>query len=71
MSGTDILSRIQILLDANTANFEQKMKEAQDTSVSTFDNIKSSAKVMGVAVAAGAASAAGVSATTAVSGADD
>lgn len=58
MSGTDILSRIQILLDANTANFEQKMKEAQDTSVSTFDKIKSSAKVMGVAVAAGAASAA-------------
>lgn len=58
MSGTDILSRIQILLDANTANFEQKMKEAQDTSVSTFDKIKSSAKVMGTAVAAGAASAA-------------
>ena len=57
MSGTDILSRIQILLDANTANFEQKMKEAQDTSVSTFDKIKSSAKVMGVAVAAGAVSA--------------
>ena len=58
MSGTDILSRIQILLDANTANFEQKMKGAQDTSVSTFDKIKSSAKVMGTAVAAGAASAA-------------
>ncbi|MCU4378845.1 hypothetical protein [Acinetobacter haemolyticus] len=58
MSGTDILSRIQILLDANTANFEQKMNEAKDTSVSTFDKIKSSAKVMGVAVAAGAASAA-------------
>ncbi|UUS57121.1 hypothetical protein MST16_13880 [Acinetobacter sp. YH16040_T] len=57
MSG-DILSRIQILLDANTANFEQKMKDAQDTSVSTFDKIKSSAKVMGTAVAAGAASAA-------------
>lgn len=58
MSGTDILSRIQILLDANTANFEQKLNEAKDTSVSTFDKIKSSAKVMGVAVAAGAASAA-------------
>ncbi len=57
MSGTDILSRIQILLDANTANFEQKMKGAQDTSVSTFDKIKSSAKVMGTVVAAGAASA--------------
>ncbi|QFS17042.1 hypothetical protein FHP22_05640 [Acinetobacter indicus] len=58
MSGTDILSRIQILLDANTANFEQKLNEAKDTSVSTFDKIKSSAKVMGTAVAAGAASAA-------------
>lgn len=57
MSGTDILSRIQILLDANTANFEQKLNEAKDTSVSTFDKIKSSAKVMGVAVAAGAVSA--------------
>lgn len=56
MSG-DILSRIQILLDANTANFEQKLNEAKDTSVSTFDKIKSSAKVMGTAVAAGAASA--------------
>lgn len=58
MSGTDILSRIQILLDANTANFEQNLQNAQRTSVSTFDKIKSSAKVMGVAVAAGAASAA-------------
>lgn len=57
MSGTDILSRIQILLDANTANFEQKLNEAKDTSVSTFDKIKSSAKVMGTVVAAGAASA--------------
>lgn len=57
MSG-DILSRIQILLDANTANFEQNLQNAQRTSVSTFDKIKSSAKVMGTAVAAGAASAA-------------
>lgn len=56
MSG-DILSRIQILLDANTANFEQNLQNAQRTSVSTFDKIKSSAKVMGTAVAAGAASA--------------
>ena len=58
MSG-DILSRIQILLDANTANFEQNLQNAQRTSVSTFDKIKSSAKVMGTAVAAGAASAVG------------
>lgn len=58
MAGNDILSRIQILLDANTANFEQNLQNAQQTSVSTFDKIKSSAKVMGVAVAAGAASAA-------------
>lgn len=57
MSGTDILSRIQILLDANTANFEQKLNDAKNTSVSTFDKIKSSAKVMGTVVAAGAASA--------------
>lgn len=59
MSGTDILSRIQILLDANTANFEQKLNEAKDTSVSTFDKIKSSAKVMGVAVASGSVAAVG------------
>ncbi|WP_420002175.1 hypothetical protein ACN19N_05770 [Acinetobacter sp. LF10] len=57
MAGNDILSRIQILLDADTANFEQGMQDAQRTSVSTFDKIKSSAKVMGTAVAAGAASA--------------
>ena len=59
MAGNDILSRIQILLDANTANFEQNLQNAQQTSVSTFDKIKSSAKVMGTAVAAGAASAVG------------
>ena len=57
MAGSDILSRIQILLDANTANFEQGMRDAQNTSQTTFEKIKSSAKVMGTAVAAGAASA--------------
>ena len=53
MSDTDILNRVQILLDANTAQFEQKMKDAQKTSVSTFDKITSSAKVMAIAVASG------------------
>lgn len=51
---SDILSRVQILLDANTARFEQKMENAQDTSKTTFEKISDGAKMMGAAVAAGA-----------------
>lgn len=48
---SDILSRVQILLDANTAKFEQNIKSADKTATSTFSNISSKAKVMGAAVA--------------------
>ncbi len=51
---SDILSRVQILLDANTARFEQAMENAQDTSKTTFEKISDGAKMMGAAVAAGA-----------------
>ncbi|WP_228268396.1 hypothetical protein [Acinetobacter ursingii] len=48
---SDILSRVQILLDANTAKFEQNIKSADKTATSTFSNISSKAKMMGAAVA--------------------
>ena len=46
MSDTSTLSRIQVLLDANTASFETGMKAAKETATSTFDQISSSAKSM-------------------------
>lgn len=57
MAGSDILSRIQILLDADTANFEQGMQDAQNTSESSFKKIRESANMMGGMVV-GAASVA-------------
>lgn len=57
---SDVLSRVQILLDANTAKFEQNIKSAQKTSETSFTKISSSAKAMAGIVAtatvAGAAS---------------
>lgn len=50
MSDTDILSRIQILLDANTASFETGMKAAKETATTSFDQISSSAKGMATVV---------------------
>ena len=50
MSG-DILSRIQILLDANTANFEQGMRNAQNTSEVSLGKIVGAAKKAGAAIA--------------------
>ena len=47
MSGNDILSRIQILLDADTARFEQGMQDAQESSASSFKKIRESANTMG------------------------
>lgn len=52
---SDILSRVQILLDANTARFEQGMRDARDTASSTFGSIVDGAKKMAPAVAAGGA----------------
>lgn len=65
MAGNDILSRIQILLDADTARFEQGMQDAQDTSESSFKKIRESANKMGLMV--GSAALAGTSALIAMS----
>lgn len=48
---TDVLSRVQILLDADTARFEQKMNAAPVTATRNFDKIKTAAKVMATVVA--------------------
>ncbi|MGY5392756.1 hypothetical protein [Acinetobacter sp. NigerLNRRAM0016] len=56
---SDILSRVQILLDADTARFEQKMKEAPVVATKSFDKISSSAKVMAGIVATAAMAGAG------------
>ena len=50
---SDLLSRVQILLDANTARFEQSMRAAQTTASTTFTRIVDGAKKMGPAVLAG------------------
>lgn len=57
---SDVLSRVQILLDANTARFEQSMRNAQTTASNTFSTIVAGAKKMAPAVAAGSAVAVGV-----------
>ena len=58
MAGNDILSRIQILLDADTARFEQGMQDAQNTSESVFKKISTSAKAFAGAVASSAVTSA-------------
>ena len=55
----DVLSRVQILLDADTARFEQKMNAAPATATRNFDKIKSSAKVMATVVASAVLASAG------------
>lgn len=55
----DILSRVQILLDADTARFEQRMNAAPETATRSFDKIKSAAKVMATVVASAAFASAG------------
>lgn len=57
MAGNDILSRIQVLLDADTANFSSGMQKAKGESKSTFESIRENANKMGTAVAAGASTA--------------
>ena len=51
MSDSDILSRISILLDANTASFETGMQGARETATTEFGHISSAAKNMAVTVA--------------------
>lgn len=46
MAGNDILSRIQILLDADTANFEQGMRSAPAVANNAFSSISDSATKM-------------------------
>lgn len=55
----EILSRLQILLDADTANFETNIKKAGDTADTSFSKIMDKASGMGTAVLAGATVAAG------------
>lgn len=59
MAGNDILSRIQVLLDADTANFSEGMQKAKGESKSTFESIRENANKMGTAVAAGSIAAVG------------
>ena len=56
---TDILSRVQILLDADTARFEQKMKAAPVVATQSFDKISARAKIMAGVVATAAMAGAG------------
>lgn len=51
MPDSDILSRISILLDANTASFETGMQGARETATTEFGHISSAAKNMAVTVA--------------------
>lgn len=51
MSDSDILSRISILLDANTASFETGMQGARETATTEFGHISSAAKNMAITVA--------------------
>lgn len=55
----DILSRVQILLDADTARFEQKMKAAPVVATQSFDKISARAKIMAGVVATAAMAGAG------------
>lgn len=59
MAGNDILSRIQVLLDADTANFSVGMQKAKGESKSTFESIRENATKMGTAVVAGSVAAVG------------
>ena len=56
---SDILSRVQILLDADTARFEQKMKAAPVVATQSFDKISARAKIMAGVVATAAMAGAG------------
>lgn len=56
---SDILSRVQILLDADTARFEQKMKAAPVVATQSFEKISARAKVMAGVVATAALAGAG------------
>jgi hypothetical protein len=52
MSAGDVLSRLDILLTANSAQYRQDMQQAADDSVSNFDRIRNGAKNMAAGIAA-------------------
>jgi hypothetical protein len=52
MSAGDVLSRLDILLTANSAQYRQDMQQAADESVSNFDRIRNGAKNMAAGIAA-------------------
>ncbi|MDF2418029.1 hypothetical protein GWP85_10995 [Acinetobacter beijerinckii] len=56
---SDILSRVQILLDADTARFEQGMRDAEESSGSSFKKIRESANTMGAWVVSAGLAATG------------
>lgn len=58
-AATDLLARLQVLLDADTAEFDRNITGAADTADKGFSRIVDKAKGMGLAVAAAAATALG------------
>lgn len=56
---SDILSRVQILMDADTARFEQGMRDAEESSGSSFKKIRESANTMGAWVVSAGLAATG------------
>ena len=70
MAGNDILSRIQVLLDADTADFKSGMQDAKKESKSTFDSIRENANNMAGWVIGAASTAVGGLATMAMQTAD-
>lgn len=50
--GGDVLSRLDILLSCNSAQYRQEMNQTADESVSNFDRIRSGAKGMAAGIAA-------------------
>lgn len=55
---SDPLARVRILLEGDSASFEQSVRNADESAESHFDSIKSNAAMMGTAIAASATAAA-------------
>ena len=54
MAATDLLARLQVLLDADTAEFDRNINNAADTADTGLSRISDKAKMMGIGLAAGA-----------------
>lgn len=57
-AATDLLARLQVLLDADTAEFDRNITGSADTAEKGFDRIKSAATALGKVLAVAAAPAA-------------